>query len=154
MPRLWRSVSQRSQRSQADCLPIAVQMVASYLGYDLPYESVYDLLGTQWYGTPFRHLERLSELRLRVSIEHLGTAEIAAYIEQDLPVIAGVQTAPLPYWSQAADHVVVVVGVETDQVYLHDPSLSSGPQAVPRTAFELAQLDFDNLCAIITKEQE
>ncbi len=104
MPRLSRSVSQQSQRSQADCLPIAVQMVASYLGYDVPYETVYDLLGTQWYGTPFRHLERLSELGLRVIVEHLGTAEIAAYVEQDLPVIAGVQTAPLPYWSQAADH--------------------------------------------------
>jgi predicted double-glycine peptidase len=69
-----------------------------------------------------------------------------------LPVIAGVNTTPLPYWTQAADHVVVVVGIETDQVYLHDPSLSGGPQAVPRTAFELAQLEFDNLCTIVTKE--
>lgn len=154
MPRLSRSVSQRSQRSQADCLPIAVQMVTSYLGFDMSYETVYDLLGTQRYGTPFRHLERLSELGLQVFIEHLGPAEITAYIKQGLPVIAGVRTTSLPYWTQAADHVVVVVGVETDQIYLHDPSLSSGPIAVARSAFELAQLDFDNLCAIITKEQE
>jgi ABC-type bacteriocin/lantibiotic exporter with double-glycine peptidase domain len=125
-------------------------MVTSYLGYDVSYETLYELLGTQWYGTPFRHIERLANLGLRVEIAHLGAPEMVNYIKQDLPIIAGVHTATLPYWTQAVDHVVVVVGVGSEQVYLHDPSLSSGPQAVSRTAFELAQLDFDNLCAVIT----
>jgi predicted double-glycine peptidase len=92
----------------------------------------------------------LANLGLRVEIAHLGAPEMVNYIKQDLPIIAGVHTATLPYWTQAVDHVVVVVGVGSEQVYLHDPSLSSGPQAVSRTAFELAQLDFDNLCAVIT----
>lgn len=127
-------------------------MALSYLGYAISYEMLYDRLGTRPYGTPFRHLQRLADLGLTVVMDYLSIAEIETYIAQDLPVIAGVHTAALPYWTVAADHVVVLVGVEPDHVYLHDPVMKDGPQRVSRTAFELAQLDFDNLCAVITKK--
>lgn len=153
MPRLWRSVSHQSQRSQADCLPTAVQMVTSYMGLSVSYDTLHSMLGTQWYGTPFRHLERLADLGLTVVIDHLAVRDMVAYLEQNVPIIAGVHTASLPYWEQAVDHVVVVGGVEAKNVYLHDPSLRQGPKRVGRAAFELAQLDFDNLCAVIMDEQ-
>jgi predicted double-glycine peptidase len=92
----------------------------------------------------------LSQHGLQVAIEHLALAEMDAYLVQDSPVVAGVHTGPLSYWSQAVDHVVLVVGVQTNHVYVHDPSLSDGPQEIPRVEFELAQLDFDNLCAVIS----
>jgi ABC-type bacteriocin/lantibiotic exporter with double-glycine peptidase domain len=149
MPKLSRSVSHQSQRSQADCLPTAVKMVTDYLGLSVSYKTIYTLLDTQWYGTPFRRLERLTALGLSVTIAHLALNELSSYLAQELPVIAGVHTASLPYWTQAVDHVVVVVGVEADAILVHDPSQSNGPKAVPGIAFELAQLEFDNLCAIL-----
>jgi ABC-type bacteriocin/lantibiotic exporter with double-glycine peptidase domain len=128
-------------------------MVTSYMGLSVSYDALHSLLGTQWYGTPFRHLERLADLGLTVFIDHLAVREMAAYLEQNLPIIAGVHTFPLPYWKQAVDHVVIVVGVEAEDVYLHDPSLRQGPTRVERAAFELAQLDFDSLCAVIMDER-
>lgn len=152
MPRLWRSVSHQSQRSQADCLPVAAQMVIAYLGLSTSYEVLHALLGTQSYGTTFRRLEQLSKLGLTVAIDHLAIEEIASYIKQDLPVIAGIHTAALPYWTQAVDHAVVVAGIDSDRVHFHDPTQANGPQIVTRVAFELAQLDFDNLCAVIAQK--
>jgi hypothetical protein len=64
-------------------------------------------------------------------------------------VIACAHTADLSYWSQAVDHIVVVVGIDDEQIYLYDPSLSDGSQPVAKVEFELAQLNYDRLCAII-----
>jgi predicted double-glycine peptidase len=82
---------------------------------------------------------------------HLSLAEIETNLLARLPIVACVHTADLGYWSRAVDHVVVVVGLDEQQVYVNDPSLSTGQQPVPRTEFELAQLHYDNLCAIIQR---
>lgn len=148
MPKQLLAVSHRPQRTQADCLPVCVQMVMAFLGVDRSYEGLLDLLETRPFGTPFRNLERLREIGLTVTISHTGLAEIADRLQDGLPVLAGVNTGELDYWEQAVDHVVV--GTDDESVYVQDPGLPSGPRAVPRTVFELAQLDFDNLCAVLS----
>jgi uncharacterized protein YvpB len=60
-----------------------------------------------------------------------------------------VDTAELPYWSASADHAVVVVGVDEEWVYLNDPYFEDAPQSVSHIAFRLAQLRFDNRCALL-----
>jgi hypothetical protein len=123
-------------------------MVLDYLGYETPYDRLVTLLGTDWFGTPFRHLNRLKQLDVSVYIEHLSLEEIAEYLEQDLPVIACVHTADLSYWAYTTEHVVVIVGMDESQVYVNDPSLAQGNHPVPIVEFELAQLNFDHLCAM------
>ena len=124
-------------------------MVANYLGMTLSYSELVTRLGTKWFGTPFRRIQALEDIGLKVLIEHLGLEEITDYLQKGLPVIACVHTADFSYWVHAVDHVVVVVGTDQDSVYLNDPSLDHGPISIPRVEFELAQLGFDHLCAVL-----
>lgn len=146
-----RFVSHYRQQSEVDCLPVCAQMVLAYLGLNVSYKKLVRLLDTKSFGTPFRNIKRLEQLNLSVQIEHLALTEMSAYVSQGVPVIACVHTADLSYWSQAVDHVVVVVGVDEQSVHLHDPTLADGPYTLPRPEFELAQLNYDHLCAIVSK---
>ena len=151
MPRILLTVSHLQQQTEADCLPVCAQMVMTNLGFAVSYSELINLFDTKSFGTPFRNIKRLEQLGASVTIEHLALAEIEANLLARIPVVACVHTADLGYWSRAVDHVVVVVGVDENQVYVNDPSLSTGQQPVPHTEFELAQLHYDNLCAIIQR---
>ena len=147
------SVSHLQQQTESDCLPVCAQMVLAYLGFDVSYAQLIKLLGTQRFGTSFWNIKRLEQLGATVTIDHLALAEIGSNLTLGLPVIACLNTADLSYWSQAVDHVVVVVGIDEQQVYVNDPSLSHGQYPVPRAEFELAQLQYDNLCAVIRRTE-
>lgn len=149
MPKTLLPVSPLLQRTEADCLPICVQMVLAYLGRAMPYERLVELLGTRWFGTPAGHIERLEQLGIAVTVADLSLPAIHQYLDAGLPVIAFVSTADLPYWSEDTDHAVVVVGLDDEAVYVNDPFFPHSPQAVPRPAFELAQLRFDHRCAVL-----
>jgi predicted double-glycine peptidase len=124
-------------------------MVTNYLGSSFSYSELVKQLGTKWFGTPFRQIRVLEDLGLKVSIEHLGLEEVTDYLQTGLPIIACVHTADLSYWKHAVDHVVVVIGIDEDNIILHDPSLDHGSTSIPRVEFELAQLGFDQLCAVL-----
>ena len=47
------------------------------------------------------------------------------------------------------DHAVVVIGIDEEIVYLHDPDQIDGLQQVTRTEFESAWLEQDYWCAVI-----
>lgn len=147
----WLSVLHRQQRTQSDCLAVCVQMVMDYLGFSFTYDQIFQLLGVRSFGAPFRSVKRLESTLLAVTIAHLDRAEIAAYLGRGLPVLVGIHTADLRYWSQSVDHVVVVVGLDETYVYVQDPSLAAGPQAIPLVEFDLAQLGFDYLCAVFER---
>lgn len=150
MPKILLPVSHRQQRAEADCLPICAQMVLDYWGIVVSYTRLRKLLGTRQFGTPFRAIQQIEQLGADVEIAHLSLAEIVPHLWDGRPVIAGIHTAELSYWSEAVDHVVVIIGVDEEQVYVHDPSLAHGEQVIPRMEFDLAQIDFDNLCAVVT----
>ncbi|MEM7126045.1 MAG: C39 family peptidase [Chloroflexota bacterium] len=150
MPNNLLSVSHLQQRNQSDCLPICTQMVAGYLGKNLSYRRLTRLLGTRRFGTPFRNISRLDSVGLSVAIEHLPASEMPPYLSSGIPIIASVDTSPLKYWSQSVDHVIVVIGLDDTHIYANDPAFADGGYPIPLTQFELAQLRFDLLCAILT----
>jgi ABC-type bacteriocin/lantibiotic exporter with double-glycine peptidase domain len=124
-------------------------MVLSYLGRSESYEHLARLLGTRWFGTPSENILRLEQLDVQVTLRELSLAEIEAALIFQQPVIAFVSTADLPYWSTASDHVVVIVGIDEQFVYVNDPFFAEAPQRVPRPSFELAQQRFDYRCALL-----
>jgi ABC-type bacteriocin/lantibiotic exporter with double-glycine peptidase domain len=124
-------------------------MVLAYLGRPVPYERLVELLGTRWFGTPACNIERLEQTGVAVVVADLSLSDMRRYLQDDLPVIAFVSTADLPYWSEDTDHAVVVVGLDDETVYFNDPNFAQSPQQVPRPAFELAQLRFDHRCAVL-----
>jgi hypothetical protein len=128
-------------------------MVTDYLGFTFTYDQIFQLIGVRSFGAPFRSVKRLESAALAVTIAHLDRVEIAGYLNRGLPVLVGVHTADLRYWSQVVDHVVVVVGLDEAYVYVQDPSLAEGPQAVPLVEFDLAQLGFDYLCAVFERTE-
>jgi ABC-type bacteriocin/lantibiotic exporter with double-glycine peptidase domain len=143
------NVSHLQQRADSDCLPVCVQMVLKYWEREESYENLVRLLGTRWFGTPVDNILRLSQLGIRVTIEELSLEEIWAYLQQDIPVMAFVSTADLSYWDTESDHVIVVIGMEEQWVYVNDPFFAQAPQQITRISFELAQLRFNNRCAVI-----
>ncbi len=151
MPKFLLTVSHLPQQTETDCLPVCAQMVMTELGFTVSHSQLINLLDTKSFGTPFRNIKHLEQLGDSVTIDHLSLAQIETNLLARLPVVACVHTADLGYWSQAVDHVVVVVGLDEKQVYVNDPSLSTGQQPVPRAKFALAQLHYDNLCAIIQR---
>jgi ABC-type bacteriocin/lantibiotic exporter with double-glycine peptidase domain len=124
-------------------------MVLDFLGRSLSYETLLDLLDIGPYGAPRRNILRLTILGLQVNYGEATPGILAAYLENRQPVIAFVDTGELPYWSESTNHAVVVVGLNDDTVLLYDPAFDS-PQVVPRGDFELAWLECDNVCALIT----
>jgi ABC-type bacteriocin/lantibiotic exporter with double-glycine peptidase domain len=149
MPKTLLAVSHLRQQAESDCLPVCAQMVLSYLGRSESYEHLARLLGTRWFGTPSENILRLEQLDVQVTLRELSLAEIEAALIFQQPVIAFVSTADLPYWSTASDHVVVIVGIDEQFVYVNDPFFAEAPQRVPRPSFELAQQRFDYRCALL-----
>ena len=121
MPKTLLAVSHLRQQAESDCLPVCVQMALIYLGRSVPYEDLVRLLGTRWFGTPSENILRLEQLGIQVTLRELSWAEIEAALIRQQPVIAFVATADLPYGSTTADHVVVMVGIDAEFVYVNDP---------------------------------
>jgi ABC-type bacteriocin/lantibiotic exporter with double-glycine peptidase domain len=145
-------VSHHRQKQQADCLAACAAMVLGYLHVPVAYNRLTHLLRVSEIGTPFRNLSYLRPLGLSVLIAEGDLEALREHLDSGLPVIVDVDTAQLPYWDEATDHAVVVIGVDDQQVYLHDPSTSGAPHIVSLTEFELAWLEKDYLYAVIQTE--
>jgi hypothetical protein len=61
-----------------------------------------------------------------------------------------VQASDLPHSDSEGFHVVVVIGVSEQTIYVNDPALDSGPKSVPLDYFMLAWSEFEYACAVIT----
>jgi ABC-type bacteriocin/lantibiotic exporter with double-glycine peptidase domain len=123
-------------------------MVLSFLGHAVSYDDLYARLGTRWFGTPAANILHLTSFGVDVSLDELDLDAIATRIQTDIPVIAFISTADLPYWNVDTDHAVVVIGVNDEKVYLNDPYHAAEIQTVSHAQFSLAQLRFNNLCAV------
>ena len=143
-------ISLYKQMQQADCLAACAAMVLAHFGQPLPYAELLTLLDIGPYGAPRRNILRLTTLGLKVDYGEATTGILAAHLKHARPVIAFVDTGELPYWSESTNHAVVVVGLDDDAVLVYDPAFDS-PQTVPRESFELAWLECDNVCAVITE---
>jgi ABC-type bacteriocin/lantibiotic exporter with double-glycine peptidase domain len=145
-------VSHRRQKQQADCLAACAAMALGYLQVPINYEDVNRLLGVDAIGTPFRRLQNLQALGLRINIDEGNLTKLQTYLEDGLPSIAAVNTGQLPYWEDITNHAVVIIGIDEQYVYLNDPDTAESPQVVSLAEFELAWLEKDYLFAVIELE--
>lgn len=146
-------VSHRRQQQQADCLAACAAMVLDYLQRPIPYDRLLHLLRVDAIGAPFRNLRLLQSLRLSVTIANGDMTTLHAHLQNGRPLIVAVDTAQLPYWNEATDHAVLVIGVDAQHVYLLDPDTAVAPQLVPLAEFELAWLEKDYLYAVMERSQ-
>ncbi|MEZ4657648.1 MAG: papain-like cysteine protease family protein [Caldilineaceae bacterium] len=71
------------------------------------------------------------------------------YLSEQKPIIVSVDTGELPYWPQAADHAIVVVGMDNDTVIVQDPAFENPYIAIPVGDFDLAWLAKDERYAVL-----
>lgn len=143
-------VSHRQQIQQADCLAACAAMVLTYLQIPVDYRNLLKLLNIRDFGTSFQNLHNLERLGLHVLVTEGDMVGLERWLVQGLPSIVAVSTSELTsYWISDTDHAVVVIGIDEEIVYLHDPDQIDGLQQVTRTEFESAWLEQDYWCAVI-----
>jgi ABC-type bacteriocin/lantibiotic exporter with double-glycine peptidase domain len=122
-------------------------MVLAFFGCQRTEAELRTLLGTDQNGTQVRRLTNLTQLGFDVVFVRTDIAGLAAYLTSGLPPMALLRTAALPYWSEACDHVAVVVGVDDSWVYLNDPYFDTAPQQVSHSDF--LQAWSPNACTVV-----
>jgi hypothetical protein len=136
-------------------------MVLDYLAVPVNYQRLRQMLGTTAAGTPFPHVDRLRARGLFVERGWGNTETLWTHLTFGLPVIVAVRTDDLPHWikrtdvadeEKATDHAVVVVGLDSDNVYVNDPDFEQAPQIVELNEFLLAWSDRDYEYAVIGLE--
>lgn len=138
------------QEGEADCLAACAAMVLAYIGRPQPYDQLLKLLQIGPIGAPRRNITNLSRLGLPVTYREATLTILAeTYLQAGTPVIVFVDTAELHYWSRAANHAVVVIGLDEYNVLVLDPAFPDSPITIPHEEFQLTWLNGDYTCAII-----
>ena len=141
------------QHDHGECLAACAAMVLTYLGLPTAYRRLLKLLQIQpQIGTPAPNIRHLEKLGLTVVYNTQGTLEeLHNNLANNHPCIAFVKTIELPYWEEATDHAVVVVGMDNDYIYLNDPEFPDAPLQVSRGDFDLAWLGRDETYAVLMR---
>ncbi len=146
------AVPHAQQRNSGDCLAACAVMACNYLKIPVRYDRLVKLLEIRsGIGTAFSNIEKLERLSIRVLHNTGGQlAQLYALLEQGWPTIASVQTGELPHWfGHNTLHAVLVVGMDSEQIYLNDRALPEGPISVPIGDFDLAWLAQDERYAVL-----
>lgn len=148
------SVPHKQQAQNGDCLAICVEMVLTYLGASFDSAQIAKTLRIQPNaGTPFPTIRELEKLSVLVGYRRNGSLEtLYTLLRHGWPVIAAVDTGPLPYWDISTGHAVVVVGMESEHIFLNDPGMPDGPTRVLLGDFDLAWLEQDELYAVLAPQ--
>lgn len=147
------SVPFQLQQNDGECLAACSAMALGYLGVKTHYRSLLRTLDIQDFGAPFYNLRRLETLGFSVHLRQDGTLnDLDRQLQQNHPCLVAVQTSELPYWGgEAVYHALVVIGIDTNHLYLHDPAFENSPLRVTHGDFVLAWLERDSTYAVITK---
>jgi len=138
---------QTNPQGRNSCVPAAVRMVLAFQGTALEEEALCDLLETQQAGTAVLNVLLLSQRIANCHAEVISASfdDLTRWLQDGVPPIVFVSTAPLQYWQTECLHALVVVEVEEQTVQVYDPAFATAPIAIPRDEFlaawgELAQL--------------
>ena len=124
-------------------------MVLEFFGHTLSEAQLARQLGTQEFGTPAPNLHRLDRLGFSVIYESVTLTTVQTTLAAGIPCLVFVFTGDLPYWNENTAHVMVVVGIDDEAIYVNDPAFDMAPQNIPIDYFLLAWSEFDHRCAII-----
>jgi ABC-type bacteriocin/lantibiotic exporter with double-glycine peptidase domain len=153
MPPVILAVPHIPQRQQGECLAACAAMVLTYLGLSVTYDQLLQLLRVNWFGTPASNIRELENLGLTVFYQQGILADITGHLSNNRPCIAFLQTGELPYWDEAIDHAVVVVGMDEQSIFLNDPAFPNAPIQVSQGDFDLAWLERDEFYATFTPQE-
>lgn len=138
---------QTNPQGRNSCVPAAVRMVLAFQGVTLGEEELCDLLETQRAGTAVLNVLLLNQrvARCHAEVASASFDDLARWLQESIPPIAFVSTAPLNYWKTECLHTLVVIEVGEQAVLVHDPAFATAPLTIPRDEFlnawgELAQL--------------
>jgi len=148
------NVPYRKQTQRADCLAACTAMVLNYFEVAVPYRRLLALLRIGPIGAPRRNVMYLTQLGIRVIYREATLSILAEYLQAQIPVIAFVDTAELPYWTGISNHSITIIGLDSDTVIALDPAFDASPFYISRGDFELAWGNADFACAIITPQQQ
>lgn len=134
------NVTHSRQETETGCLAACAQMVLNYLGIRRSQDELArQMRSIPHVGTVGRNILNLQSSELRVVYTQGTLEQLRAWLSQEVPVIALVQTAELPYWDKVeARRTVVVVGLDEENVYLLDPARDPEVITVSRGDFALA----------------
>jgi len=147
------SVRHIQQRNPGECLAVCAAMVLDYMGLDVDYARLLQLLRITEDGTLFSYIREIEKLGVSVIYKQGTLAEIHEHLSNDRPCIALVATGELPYWNEDTDHALVVVGPNDQHVYVNDPGAETAPIAVTHGDFDLAWLARDELYATFLRRE-
>lgn len=115
-------------------------MILAYYNASFNYSRVVQTLQIEpELGTPFSSIKKLERLGILVGYRENGSLEtIHRLLTYGWPCIMSVDTGELAYWQVSTGHAVVLAGMDSDSVYLHDPEMTEGPIQVTIDEFYLA----------------
>ena len=150
-PRVILNVPFVPQRNHGECLVACTAMALAHLGRQVDYQSLARAIDLTQIGTPFPNIRRLASSDLHVHVRHGDLQVLYDHLQRGRPCIASVQADHLPHWrGEDFAHAVVVVGMDEDFVYLHDPAVAIRPLRVGLGDFDLAWLERDEEFAVFT----
>ena len=148
------NVTHSRQETETGCLAACAHKVLGYLGIRRSQDDLArHKCSIPHVGTVGRNILNLQSPKVHV-VYAQGTLELLrTWLAQDVPVIAFVQTAELPYWDGVeARHTVVVIGLDDENVYLLDPARDLDVITVSLGDFVLAWEEWmEGRCAVITR---
>jgi Peptidase C39 family len=122
-------------------------MALACQGVALGEEELCSLLETQRVGTPVLNVLLLSQrvAKCHAEVTSASFDDLARWLQEGVPPLVFVSTAPLHYWQTECLHALVVVEAGEQTVLVHDPAFATALIAIPRDEFlaawgELAQL--------------
>jgi len=127
-------------------------MVIGYYGDKQTEVFLERLLGCTLFGATAQSVNSVIRLGYNVDLRYSSLEELRAFLEAGHPAIAFVRTGELDYWQNDFPHAVVVVGYDSDYVYISDPYFEDAPQKNRIETFQLAWRKTRNRLAIIKPE--
>jgi ABC-type bacteriocin/lantibiotic exporter with double-glycine peptidase domain len=138
MPGSSLNVPHFQQELDYSCVAACVRMVLAHYG-DLRSEAdLRTLLDTQPTGSRAGNVMRLSGPVFEVYLRPSNLAELQAVLAENQPAIVFLKTGAREYWSMDIFHTVVLIGLDTMTVALHDPYFATAPQSPSLQSFEKA----------------
>jgi hypothetical protein len=102
-------------------------------------------------GVPGSRIKRLASRQLDVLYGEGELADLQTAVAQNIPPIALVSTAELPYWDISTPHAIVITGIDENSVWMHDPAKIQPNIEVSIGDFLLAWDVMMNLYALLRK---
>jgi len=126
-------------------------MVLAFHGITLGEEELCRLLETQPVGTSVLNVLLLTQHISGCHVEVISASfdDLVRWLQENVPPIVFVSTAPLHYWQMKCLHALVVIGIEEQVVWVHDPALAAAPTAIPRDEFLAAWGELAQLAALV-----